>query len=158
MGTVTPLCQTEGHGFSGSKALGTYARLHHTVYRLTGGWIGHRMMLLPSPLMHTVGAKTGKARTTSLTYARDGGDYLVVASNGGEPRSPGWCHNLKANRDIGINAGRKRFAVTAQPVLSGDPNRERLWKVVTKYSKSYDEFQKKTGRPFPIVRLTPKRN
>ena len=55
------------------KALGTYARLHHTVYRLTGGWIGHRMMLLPSPLMHTVGAKTGKARTTSLTYARDGG-------------------------------------------------------------------------------------
>ena len=48
--------------------------------------------------------------------------------------------------------------MTAQPVLPGDPNRERLWKVVTKYSKSYDEFQKKTGRPFPIVRLTPKRN
>ena len=31
------------------------------------------MMLLPSLLMHTVGAKTRKARTTSLTYARDGG-------------------------------------------------------------------------------------
>ncbi len=94
------------------------------------------MMLLSSLLLHTVGAKTGKARTTSLTYARDGGDYLVVASNGGEPRSPGWYHNLKVNPDIEINLGRKRFAVTAQPVLPRDPDRERLWKVVTKCSKS----------------------
>ena len=31
------------------------------------------MMQLTSLLMHTVGAKTGKARTTSLTYTRDGG-------------------------------------------------------------------------------------
>lgn len=118
------------------KAWGTYARLHHTVYQRTSGWIGHRMMLLSSLLLHTVGAKTGKARTTSLTYARDGGDYLVVASNGGEPRSPGWYHNLKVNPDIEINLGRKRFAVTAQPVLPRDPDRERLWKVVTKCSKS----------------------
>jgi deazaflavin-dependent oxidoreductase (nitroreductase family) len=116
--------------------------LHHTVYQRTSGWIGHQMMLLPSLLLRTVGAKPGTARTTSLTYARGGGDYLVVASNGGEPRLPGWYHNLKANPDIGINAGRKRFALTSQPVLPGDPDRERLWGVVTKCSKSYDEFQK----------------
>ena len=144
MGPVTPLCQTEGHGFSGSKGVGTHARLHHTVYQRTSGWVGHRMMLLPSLLLHTVGAKTGKARTTSLTYARDGGDYLVVASNGGEPRSPGWYHNLRTNPDIEINAGRMRFAVTSQPVLPDDPDRDRLWNVVTKYSKSYDEYQNKT--------------
>ena len=60
------------------------------------------MMQLTSLLMHTVGAKTGKARTTSLTYTRDGGG----------PRWPGRHHNLKANPDIGIDAGRKRFAVT----------------------------------------------
>lgn len=82
------------------EALGTYARFHYTVYQRTSGWIGHRMMLLPSLLLHTVGAKTGKARTTSPTYARDGG----------EAQSPGWCHNLKANPDIEIDAGRKRFA------------------------------------------------
>ena len=114
------------------------------------------MMVLPSLLLHTVGAKTGKARTTSLTYARDGDDYLVVASNGGSPRSPGWYHNLKANPDIEINVGPRRFAVTARPVLPGDPDRDRLWKIVTKYNKSYNEYQKKTRRPIPIVRLTPK--
>jgi hypothetical protein len=31
------------------------------------------MTLLPSLLMHTVGAKTANAHTTSLTYARDDG-------------------------------------------------------------------------------------
>lgn len=70
--------------------------VHDLIYRKTNGRIGHRIPgAPPSLLLHTVGAKTGKARTTSLTYARDGGDYLVVASNGGEPRSPGWYTTLR---------------------------------------------------------------
>ena len=131
-------------------------RVHDTVYQGTNGWIGHRLMGLPSLLLHTVGAKTGKARTSTLTYARDGDDYLVVASNGGAPRSPSWYHNLKANPDVEINVGPKRFAVTAQPVLPGDPDRERLWSIVTKYNKAYPNYQKRTSRPIPVVRLTPK--
>jgi deazaflavin-dependent oxidoreductase (nitroreductase family) len=130
--------------------------LHDTVYQRTNGWIGHRLLILPTLLLHTVGAKTGKKRTNSLTYARDGDDYLIVASNGGAPRSPGWYHNVKADPNIEINVGPKRLAVTAQPVLPGDPDRERLWKIVTKYNKAYPEYQKKTSRPIPIVRLTPK--
>ncbi|WNG91691.1 nitroreductase family deazaflavin-dependent oxidoreductase [Mycobacterium sp. ITM-2016-00318] len=131
-------------------------QLHDKVYRHSNGWIGHRLLILPSLLLHTVGAKTGMQRTNSLTYARDSGDYLIVASNGGSPRSPGWYHNLKADPNVEINVGPRRFAVTAQPVLPGDPDRERLWKIVTKYNKAYPEYQKKTSRPIPIVRLTPK--
>lgn len=131
-------------------------RVHDTVYQGTNGWIGHRLMGLPSLLLHTVGAKTGKARTSTLTYARDGDDYLVVASNGGAPRSPAWYHNLKAHPDVEINVGPRRFAVTAQPVLPGDPDRERLWGIVTKYNKAYPNYQKRTSRPIPVVRLTPK--
>ena len=138
------------------KTAGRVFQLHDTVYQRTNGWIGHRLLILPSLLLHTVGAKTGKARTTSLTYARDGDDYLVVASNGGSPRSPGWYHNLKAAPDVEINVGPKRFGVTAQPVLPGDPDRDRLWKIVTKYNKAYDGYQKKTKRAIPIVRLTQK--
>ncbi|WP_231988618.1 nitroreductase/quinone reductase family protein [Mycobacterium sp. 1274761.0] len=52
--------------------------------------------------------------------------------------------------------GPRRFAVTATPILPGDPDRERFWKVVTKYNKSYDQYQQRTSRPIPIVRLTPK--
>jgi len=41
-------------------------RAHDIVYRRTNGWIGHRTLVVPSLLLHTVGAKTGQARTTSL--------------------------------------------------------------------------------------------
>ncbi|MDX1887294.1 nitroreductase family deazaflavin-dependent oxidoreductase [Mycolicibacterium sp. 120270] len=138
------------------KVAGQIFRLHDKVYQRTNGWVGHRLLILPSLLLHTVGAKTGKPRTTSLTYARDGDDYLVVASNGGAPRSPGWYHNLKANPNAEINVGPRRFAVTATPVLPGDPDRERLWRIVTKYNKAYPAYQARTSRPIPIVRLTPK--
>ena len=40
-------------------------------------------------------------------------------------------------------------------MLPGDPDRERLWKIVTKYNRAYPEYQKETSRPIPIVRLTP---
>jgi deazaflavin-dependent oxidoreductase (nitroreductase family) len=109
-------------------------------------------------LLHTVGAKTGKPRTTSLSYARDGDDYLVVASKGGDPRAPGWYHNLKANPNVEINVGPKRFAVTAQPVVPGDPDYPRLWEVVNNMKNNknrYIGYQKMTSRPIPVVRLTP---
>jgi F420H(2)-dependent quinone reductase len=132
-------------------------RVHDAVYRNTNGWIGHRVLGIPSLLLHTVGAKTGKARTTSLTYARDGGDYLIVASKGGDPKAPGWYHNLKADPNVEINVGPKRFGVTAKPVLPDDPDYTRLWQIVNKNnSNRYEGYQKKTSRPIPVVVLTPR--
>ena len=73
-------------------------------------------------ILHTVGAKTGQQRANSLSYARDGDDYLVVASKAGDPKAPGWYHNLKANPNVEINVGPKRFGVTASPFCPTTPN------------------------------------
>jgi deazaflavin-dependent oxidoreductase (nitroreductase family) len=133
-------------------------RVHNAVYKKSNGWIGHRTLFIPNLLLHTVGAKTGKTRTTSLTYARDGDSYLIVASKGGDPRSPGWYHNLKANPNAEINVGPKRFAVTAKPVLPGDPDYDRLWQIVNKNNGNrYEAYQRKTSRPIPVIVLTPSR-
>ncbi|ORA77751.1 nitroreductase [Mycolicibacter kumamotonensis] len=136
---------------------GRLLRLHNTLYQGTGGRIGHRFPgLPPSVLLHTVGAKTGQARTNALTYARDGDDYLIVASLGGAPRSPGWYHNLKAHPDVEINVGPKRFAVTARPVLPDDPDYARLWRLVNANNANrYEAYQRRTARPIPVVVLTP---
>jgi deazaflavin-dependent oxidoreductase (nitroreductase family) len=129
-------------------------RVHDAVYQRTNGWIGHRALGIPSLLLHTVGAKTGQARTASLTYARDGDDYLVVASKGGDPKAPGWYHNLKANPSVEINVGPKRFPVTAHPVLPEDPDYPRLWEIVNKNNGNrYEAYQTKTSRPIPVVVL-----
>jgi deazaflavin-dependent oxidoreductase (nitroreductase family) len=133
-------------------------RVHDKIYQGTNGWIGHRLLVgaPPSLLLHTVGAKSGKARTATLSYARDGDSYLVVASRGGDPRSPDWYHNLKAHPHIEINLGPKRFAVTARAVLPDDPDYARLWQIVNdKNGNRYIEYQKKTSRQIPVVVLTP---
>jgi len=140
------------------QALYAFLRAHDTIYQKTNGWVGHRVPgMPPNLLLHTVGAKTGQPRTTSLTYARDGDDYLVVGSKGGDPKAPGWYHNLKANPDVEINVGPKRFPVTARAVLPDDPDYARLWQIVNKNNANrYIEYQKKTSRPIPVVVLTPK--
>jgi len=90
-------------------------RLHDAIYKRTNGRIGHRFIpgTPPNLLLHTIGAKTGRARSTSVVYFRDGDTYLIVASKGGDPRSPGWYYNLKASPDVEINLSPKRFGVTA---------------------------------------------
>jgi deazaflavin-dependent oxidoreductase (nitroreductase family) len=132
-------------------------RLHDAIYKGTNGRIGHKIPFgPPNLLLHTIGAKTGKPRTTSLTYARDGENYLIVASKGGYPRSPGWYHNLKANPKAEINVGPKRFGVTAKPVLPDDPDYDRLWEIVNKNNANrYKAYQKRTSRPIPVIVLTP---
>lgn len=136
-------------------ALGLFVRTHDAVYRGTRGWIGHRIPGAPnSLLLHTVGAKTGLARTNSLSYARDGDDYLVVASNGGDRRAPGWYHNLKARPDVEINIGPRRLPATATPVLPDDPDYPRLWRIVNANNADrYDGYQARTTRPIPVIRL-----
>lgn len=144
------------------RALGLFVRVHDGLYQRSHGWIGHRIPGAPnSLLLHTVGARTGLHRTNSLSYARDGSAknsvYLVVASNGGDRRSPGWYHNLKARPDVQINVGPRRFAVTATAVLPDDPDYPRLWRIVNANNANrYDGYQARTSRPIPIVRLGPR--
>ena len=132
-------------------------RLHDAIYKGTNGRIGHHIPGgPPSLLLHTVGAKTGLQRTTSLSYARDGDTYLIVASKGGDPKAPGWYHNLKANPKVEINVGTKRFGVTAKPVLPNDPDYARLWQIVNKNNANrYEAYQNRTSRPIPVIVLRP---
>lgn len=103
------------------KYLVLFLGVHDTVYQKSRGWIGHRLPgFAPALLLHTVGAKTGQPRTTSLSYANDGNNYLVVASRGGSPKAPGWYFNLKKQPQVEINVGPRRFGVTARIVGPDD--------------------------------------
>jgi F420H(2)-dependent quinone reductase len=130
---------------------------YDTVYQRSGGWIGHRLPFAPpNLLLHSVGAKTGKPRVNTLTYATDGADFLIVSSNGGTNRYPGWYHNLKAHPDVEINVGPKRFPVTARIVLPDDADYARLWQITNKNNADrYTAYQEKTDRPIAVIVLNP---
>lgn len=134
-------------------------KVHQLIYERSGGRIGHRLLGTGtrSLLLRTIGAKSGAHRTNALTYVKDGASYVVVASMGGAPRSPGWYHNLRAKPEVEIQVGTKRMPATARAVLPGDPDRDRLWKLADDHNAHrYRQYQKLTERPIPVVVLTPK--
>ena len=131
-------------------------RVHEAIYKATGGRVGHKMIGVPTLLLYTIGRRSGAARTNALVYARDGDDYLVVASNGGADKAPGWLHNVRANPEVEIQVGREHQSGTARVVEKADPDFDRLWKIVNENNKDrYTAYQKQTERPIPIVAVTP---
>ena len=125
------------------------------IFRLLGG----RMRVKGRPLLMltTVGAKSGQLRRTTLGWFPDEDDrhdsWLVVASNGGAAQHPLWYVNLaKHPEHASIAIGQRTFRVRAES-LRGDA-RERAWDRVVSLSPGYGDYQDKTDRQIPIVRLT----
>ena len=136
--------------------MGQALRLHEKLYKATDGRVGHKMIGVPSLLLRTTGRRSGATRTNGLVYAQDGDNYLVVPSNGGADKAPGWLHNLKANPDVQVQIGRDRRQGTAAVVEPTDPDYERIWKIVNENNKDrYTAYQKMTSRPIPVVVVTP---
>jgi F420H(2)-dependent quinone reductase len=134
---------------------GQVLRVHEKLYKATDGRVGHRMLGVPTLLLRTTGRRSGATRTNSLVYARDGGDYLVVASNGGADRPPAWLHNLRAQADVEIQIGRERRRGTARIIEPSDPGYERMWKLVNAGNRDrYSAYQQKTTRPIPVIAIT----
>lgn len=135
---------------------GQVLRIHGILYERSDGRLGHHMLGVPTLLLRTTGRRSGATRTNSLVYARDGDEYLVVASNGGADRPPAWLHNLKANPQVEIQIGRDRRGGAARVIEPSDPNYERLWKLVNENNRDrYTGYQKQTSRPIPVVAITP---
>lgn len=135
---------------------GQVLRLHELLYKRTDGRIGHHMIGVPTLLLRTTGRPSGATRTNGLVYARDGADYLVVASNGGADRHPAWLHNLRANSDVEIQIGRERRKGTARVIEPSDPDYGRLWKIVNKNNRDrYSAYQTQAARAIPVIVVTP---
>ena len=127
-------------------------RGHARLYRATGGRVGGDLPGLPKLLLlDTVGAKSGKLRTTPLVYMPHGSDFLVVASKGGYPKDPGWMHNLRAHPDTTVQIGRERIHVRAREATPAE--RDRLWPEAAEYNRAWGQYRERTTREIPLVIL-----
>jgi deazaflavin-dependent oxidoreductase (nitroreductase family) len=131
-------------------------RIHVALYRATGGRVGHRLPGHPPMLLldHT-GAKSGMRRISGLTYMPYDDSFVVVGSNGGRPRNPGWVYNLRAFPDTQIQVGPDKIKVHARE--AGDEERQRIWPQAARYHRAWRQFQQRNQRPLPLVILTPRR-
>jgi len=123
------------------------------VYWATNGRLGERQLRYSMLLLHTIGRKSGKRRTHTLLYIKDGDDLVICASNNGSPQPPAWYLNLLATPRVAVQHGRIRREVMAEIV--GPQDRERLWQRMLAVRPQYADYQKTTSRMFPLIRLKP---
>ncbi|HVP75581.1 MAG TPA: nitroreductase/quinone reductase family protein [Gaiellaceae bacterium] len=134
----------------GLKSVGV---LHGAVYRASGGRVGGRIWGLSILLLTTTGRKSGRLRTTPLCFLPDGGNLVVVASNGGLPWFPAWWLNLQAQPRATVRVGRARTAVVARPAAAEE--RARLWTAITTIAPGYLEYERRAPREIPLAILQP---
>ena len=108
---------------------------------------------LPSLVLTTVGSKSGLERTTPLAYFPDGEGWLIVASFAGAAKNPSWYYNLAAHPEqVSIEFGGRRESVVAEQLHGAE--RDAAWRRITAASQRFADYQEKTDRELPIIRLT----
>jgi F420H(2)-dependent quinone reductase len=141
-----------------------YLKIHKYVYEKSDGRIGKHSGGVPALLITTTGRRSGLARTNGLTYCRDRGDLIVVASNGGSDRPPAWLLNLRADPRVTIRLGRQIFGAKAREATAEE--QAHLWPLVNRTNRGmsrilhpgvsgrYDVYQRHTSRRIPVVIIT----
>lgn len=136
---------------SGSRrTLRALSAAHVAVYRLSGGRVGASFAGMRFLLLRTTGARSGRLRTTPLLYIADGADVVVVASNGGQARHPGWFANLRRTPEVELVVGTEAWRARAR--IADPAERARLWPRVNE-AYPYQSYQDNTSREIPVVVL-----
>ena len=128
-------------------------RAHSFLFRKTGGRFGRKVRGAPVLVLETRGRKTGKPRSVPLLYIEDAGDWVVMASSGGDPQHPAWFMNLESDRRATVITEAGRRGVEAF-VTVGD-ERERLFAGMTAIYRDFETYRERTTRELPLVRLRP---
>lgn len=128
-------------------------RIHARIYRRSSGRLGGKVSGCPVLVLTTTGAVTGVARSVPVIYMADQDRYIVVPSNSGMDRAPGWWKNLQAHPVGEIQIGPRREAVAAR-VIDG-AERAELWDRAMRFNPAWERCQEITSRQLPLVALEP---
>jgi deazaflavin-dependent oxidoreductase (nitroreductase family) len=121
--------------------------------RLTGGRLGMGLMV-PTALLETTGARSGRPRSNGVIYFNDGERVTIVASKLGAPEHPAWFYNARAHPDVLL--GGQPFRVE---VVEEESSRARLWGLADCVFPPYAVYRERAarvGRTIPILQLVPR--
>jgi deazaflavin-dependent oxidoreductase (nitroreductase family) len=106
-------------------------------------------------LLHTIGRRSGTEHKVALpTWKDPDGHRIIVASFAGAPGNPSWFWNLadrEANPRVRCRVQGGQFW-SEHEILEGD-ERDRLWDLLVADRAWYADYQARTDRTIPLVRL-----
>lgn len=124
--------------------------------RVTRGRVQLSALLVPSLVLHTVGAKSGVVRDVPLMYTPDGhGRAIVAGTNFAGEKHPAWTTNLLANPDADITVRGRRMPVHATPIPRSE--RDAAWATIERQWPGYRNYERESGRTVRLFRLQPVR-
>ena len=82
-------------------ALKVMNQVHRVLIKGSGGRVGYSFSGMPVIELTTKGRRSGQRRTSMLTSPyQENGDYVIVASRGGDDRHPAWFLNLRDHPEV----------------------------------------------------------
>jgi deazaflavin-dependent oxidoreductase (nitroreductase family) len=150
---IAPLTRTRAFRRIGPILLPPVERV---LARLTSGRVQVSALLVPSLVLHTIGAMSGEPRDAPLMYTPDGhGRAIVAGTNFAGERHPAWTANLLAHPDAAITVRGRRMTVRADVIP--DDEREATWARIEAQWPGYRGYERDSGRTVRLFRLQPVR-
>ncbi len=123
--------------------------------RMSGGRYPLSGVLVPSLVLHTVGAKSGLQRDSPLMYCPEpDGAMLITGSNFARDAHPAWTANLAAHPDAEVTVKGERITVHATRIPDG--KLDETWAYIERQWPGYRGYERSSGRTLRIFRLVPK--
>ena len=128
--------------------------IHVWLYRVSKGKIGNKVNDIDVLLLTTYGRKSGKKYVRPVIYLKDGNDYTVMAAYGGSDKHPGWYWNAaKGTKPVQIEVKGEVIPVTVSDTEGTEY--DRLYQIWEDDFKPLPDYETRTDRKFPILKLTP---
>jgi deazaflavin-dependent oxidoreductase (nitroreductase family) len=121
-------------------------------FRANAGKVGGNFDGAPVLLLTTTGRKSGRTYTNPMMYLPVGDEVAVFASKSGADTDPDWYLNLVADDTVTVEIGDQKYQATATPVVG--PERDRIYAEQAAAYPGFAEYEAKTTRVIPVVRLT----
>ncbi|WP_371400793.1 nitroreductase family deazaflavin-dependent oxidoreductase [Kribbella sp. NBC_00662] len=117
---------------------------------------GGKFMGFDALVLRTIGRKSGEERRTPVGWFPGAdGSRLIVASAAGAPGNPAWYYNLAAHPDVLIDVDGETLEVHAEQLHGAE--RAEAWAQITAAAPRFAEYQVKTDRELPVIKLVPRK-
>ena len=123
-------------------------------FRANDGVVGDYFEGKTLVLLHHIGRRSGKEFVTPLVAAPDSDAYVLCGSLAGAPEDPQWVANLEAaTGPATIELGAATTTADYEVVRPGAAGWAETYGIWRDYWPDAVEYEKKTDRKFPVVRL-----
>jgi deazaflavin-dependent oxidoreductase (nitroreductase family) len=127
--------------------------LDRLVHRLTkttlSSWLGG----VEIAMLTTTGARSGVRRTLPVLALREGDELILIASNFGRARNPGWYYNLRADPQATIVVDGVARPVVARELAGAE--RERAYERGEAIYPGFTRYRRwAANRQIPVLRLS----